>query len=173
MNLQLMGWNGETGIIATMLLVVLVLLLIVLIWVIVLAGKLSRLRKRLAKIIGNSSADNVDDLLLNIQTELERLNAMNQSQQKELADIRSDMRKMKSRVGIYRYNAFAQQGSDLSFSIAILDDEMDGVVLTGIHSREESYIYAKPVEKGRSSYTLSPEEKQVIDQTGNSAKRGS
>jgi hypothetical protein len=71
---------------------------------------------------------------------------------------------MKSRLGVQRYNAFSQEGgSDLSFSIVILDEEQDGVVLTGIHGREQTFIYAKPVEKGQSSYSLSPEEKVLID----------
>lgn len=173
MNLPLTDWYGETGILAGAALIVVLLLLIVLIWNMALTKKVSRLRKNLTKIIGNSAAENVDELLLQMQATMDRLLAANESQQKELAGIRNDMRKMKSRVGIHRYNAFAQQGSDLSFSMAILDDEMDGVVLTGIHSREETYMYAKPVEKGQSTYTLSPEEKKAIHLTANPEKEDS
>ncbi|MEW9107481.1 DUF4446 family protein, partial [Paenibacillus sp.] len=72
-------------------------------------------------------------------------------------------KKMKSHVGIQRYNAFAERGSDLSFSIAWLNEEQDGVVITSIHGREHSYVYAKPVEKGQSTYSLSPEEKKAIE----------
>ncbi|MNC64127.1 hypothetical protein D3C75_1143020 [compost metagenome] len=95
---------------------------------------------------------------------MDELTAASKQQADAITGIRGIMRTMKSNVSIKRYNAFSQQGSDLSFSMAILDDEQDGVVLTGIHSREESYLYAKPVDKGQSSYTLSPEEKEVIAQ---------
>lgn len=172
MNLQLTEWSAGLEL-TVMLLLISIGMLLLLVWVVVLSGKLNRLRKRMAKIIGNAAAENVDDLLLRIQMALERQQEADERHERELNGIRREMKKMKCRVGIIRYNAFAQQGSDLSFSIAILDDEMDGVVLTGIHSREESYMYAKPVEKGQSKYTLSPEEKQVIDQTASSAKRDS
>lgn len=138
--------------------VVLVLLIIVLV-------RISRMNKRYRNIVGNTSIENVDDLLMSFQEKLEWLTGASKQQADAIAGIRSSMKTMKAHVAIKRYNAFSQHGSDLSFSLAILDDEQDGVVLTGIHNREESYLYAKPVEKGTSSYTLSPEEKEVIAQT--------
>ena len=59
-------------------------------------------------------------------------------------------------------NAFQDTGSNLSFALAILDKNNNGIVLNGIYSREMSNIYAKPVESGISSYTLSEEEKEAI-----------
>ena len=67
------------------------------------------------------------------------------------------------KIGIVRYNAFKDTGSDLSFALALLDEDNTGVVMNGIYSREMSNIYAKPVEKGKSSYTISAEEKLAID----------
>lgn len=127
--------------------------------------KIGRINKRYRKIVGNSSAENVDELLMNLQDKLEGLAAKAHVQAEAIEDIRRIMRTMKANLAIKRYNAFSNQGSDLSFSLAILDEEQDGVVLTGIHSREESYLYAKPVGKGTSTYTLTPEEKEVIAQT--------
>ena len=57
-----------------------------------------------------------------------------------------------------RYKAFEDVGSDLSFSVAILDSYNDGIILTGIYSRHDSVTYAKPVDKGISRYELSEEE---------------
>ena len=67
------------------------------------------------------------------------------------------------KIGIVRYSAFRDTGSDLSFALALLDEKNNGVVLNGIYSREMSNIYAKPVENGESTYTLSEEEKQAIN----------
>ena len=50
----------------------------------------------------------------------------------------------------------------MSFAVALLDEQNSGVVFNGIYSREMSNIYAKPVEKGNSSYTLSAEEAEAI-----------
>ena len=67
-----------------------------------------------------------------------------------------------------RYNAFKDTGSDLSFTLALLDEHNDGVVLNGIYSREMSNIYAKPVKNGTSTYTMSDEERQAVQKAINS-----
>lgn len=66
-------------------------------------------------------------------------------------------------VGLVRFNAFSNTGSDLSFAVALLDHHGDGVVLSSIYGRNESHAYAKPVSKGVSSYNLSDEERQAIN----------
>ena len=73
-----------------------------------------------------------------------------------------NMKKCLQKVGVVRYNAFDDVGSDLSFALAILDDKNNGYVLNGIYARDNSNIYAKPVENGKSSYVLSEEEKEAI-----------
>ncbi|UUZ82545.1 DUF4446 family protein [Paenibacillus sp. P26] len=139
-----------------------VIALIFLILVITLWVKLNKLRKNYVRMMNGSSEQNVEGLLIELQ---ERLNVQAQKEkeaEQQIVEIRKQMRSMKSNIGIHRYNAFAERGSDLSFSVAILDEEQNGVVLTGIHNREETYVYAKPVEQGNSKYTLSPEEKEAI-----------
>lgn len=77
-------------------------------------------------------------------------------------DLSSQLEGCTQKIGIVRYNAYKDTGSDLSFALALLDEKNNGVVLNGIYSREMSNIYAKPVEKGNSSYTLSAEEAEAI-----------
>lgn len=100
------------------------------------------------------------------QLEEERLGAVHT----ELADIRRVLRTKVGTPTVYRYNAFSDVGSDLSFSVALLDDEQDGVVLSSIYGREESRTYAKPVERGASRYTLTGEERSVISQVASSVE---
>ncbi|MDQ7092465.1 DUF4446 family protein [Desulfosporosinus sp. PR] len=66
------------------------------------------------------------------------------------------------RVEMVRYKAFENVGSDLSFAMALLNQDGDGIVLNSIHNREESRVYAKPISRGESTYVLSNEEKEVI-----------
>ena len=68
------------------------------------------------------------------------------------------------KVGIVRYKAIANTGADLSFAIALLDHQNDGIVLNGIYSRDGSYTYAKPIRNGKSTYNLSDEEIEAIEQ---------
>ncbi len=67
------------------------------------------------------------------------------------------------RVGFIRYNAFDDVGSDLSFSIAMLDHYQNGFIITSIYGRESCVNYAKPIKNGTSKIPLSVEEMLAID----------
>jgi hypothetical protein len=67
------------------------------------------------------------------------------------------------KVGVVRFNAFDDTGSDLSFAIALLDEKDNGVVFSSIYGRSEARCYAKPVSDSKSTYVLSDEEKRAID----------
>jgi len=71
------------------------------------------------------------------------------------------------RVGIVRFSPFPEVGGDQSFSIALLDENNNGIVLTSLYSRETSRVYAKPIKAGQSSYVLSNEEKEAITRAQN------
>lgn len=67
------------------------------------------------------------------------------------------------KVGLFRYNPFDDLGSDQSFSLSILDSSNSGVVLTSLHHRNFTRIYAKPIKNGQGdNITLSNEEKSAI-----------
>lgn len=65
-------------------------------------------------------------------------------------------------VGIVRFNPFEDTGSDQSFAIALLDDQRDGIVLSSLHGRANTRLFAKPVADGASAHNLSDEESQAI-----------
>ncbi len=67
------------------------------------------------------------------------------------------------KVGIVRFNAFDNVGSNLSYSIALLDNYNNGVVISSLYSRDSSSTYAKPVVDGKSSFSLSEEEIESIE----------
>src|SRR5205823_5030657 len=66
------------------------------------------------------------------------------------------------RVGLVRFDAFEDLGGMLSFAVAMLDKEGSGVVLSSINGRNETRIYAKPVEHGASRIDLSGDEEEAI-----------
>jgi hypothetical protein len=65
-------------------------------------------------------------------------------------------------IGLVRFNPFSDTGSDQSFAIALLDDRRDGVVISSLHGRSNTRVFAKPVEGGSSGHALSDEETQAI-----------
>ncbi|OYD07929.1 DUF4446 family protein [Paludifilum halophilum] len=88
-----------------------------------------------------------------------------------LRHLHSQTRRLKGKVGLIRYNAVGERASDMSFSLALLDEQQDGVVISSLFSSQgPSYIYAKPVQGGRSSYRLSSHEEQAIEQAMHSSQ---
>ena len=65
-------------------------------------------------------------------------------------------------VGLVRFNPFEDTGSDQSFALALLDDRRNGVVISSLHGRTNTRLFAKPVEGGASNHALSDEEEQAI-----------
>lgn len=93
--------------------------------------------------------------VVEVGAQLERL-----SQLHEYLEVRS--RGSIQHVGLVRFNPFEDTGSDQSFAIALLDDRRDGIVLSSLHGRGQTRVFAKPVEGGESKHTLSDEEAQAI-----------
>ena len=65
-------------------------------------------------------------------------------------------------IGLVRFNPFEDTGSDQSFAIALLDDRRDGIVISSLHGRANTRVFAKPVENGASRHALSTEETEAI-----------
>ena len=78
------------------------------------------------------------------------------------AVIEQRSRRSLQHIGLVRFNPFEDTGSDQSFAIAILDDRRDGVVLSSLHGRANTRLFAKPVADASSSHNLSEEETQAI-----------
>ncbi len=66
------------------------------------------------------------------------------------------------KASVVRFNPFRDTGGDSSFSVALLDGNLNGIVITGLHTRERTRVYIKPVQKGKSSYEISKEEERAI-----------
>lgn len=68
------------------------------------------------------------------------------------------------KVGVVRFNPFEESGGNQSFSIALLDQKDDGVVISSYHAKDATRVYAKPIKNGESKYPLSKEEGEAIKQ---------
>jgi Protein of unknown function (DUF4446) len=67
-----------------------------------------------------------------------------------------------SRRSLVRYDAYNELSGQQSMSIALLDEQGSGVVLTCIHHRDQARVYAKQVSRGSGELELSPEEEQAV-----------
>lgn len=147
----------------TFLLIMVAIMLILLIGFIVMVTKFSKLNKKYKNFM--QKLGNGKNLEEDLETYMYRVNKVEQQNaqiENQIKNIDSNILKCIQKVGMVRYNAFENTGSNLSFALALLDKNNSGIVLNGIYSREMSNIYAKPVENGKSTYTFSEEETQAI-----------
>lgn len=96
---------------------------------------------------------------------------------RQVFDLRQDLERVKGhlseveqiglrhvqRVALIRFNPYDDTGGDQSFSLALLDDQGNGIVITSLHARSSTRIFAKPIHLGKGTkYRLSEEEQQVV-----------
>ena len=134
---------------------------------IILLASVKKLEKRYRKMMRGISNRNLEEV---INSNLDNIElALNKSKMslEKCEKISEELKSCVNKVAIMRYKSFENVGSDLSFSIAILDSYNDGVIITSIYSRHDSTTYAKPIDKGISRYDLSEEEIHVLNEAIN------
>ncbi|MDQ6682962.1 MAG: DUF4446 family protein [Chloroflexota bacterium] len=139
------------------------LLLLLIAAVVVQSARLGRATRAYRALIGGAGGsgsvrqvlDAHVDRVEQVRGRLEELNALHEN-----LELRS--RGSLQHIGMVRFNPFDDTGSDQSFAIALLDDRRDGIVLSSLHGRANTRLFAKPVEAGTSRHALSEEEAQAI-----------
>ena len=153
------------------LLILLIAVVILIVLYIVNTIKLSNIREsysQFMKKLGNNT--NIEDDLRRFISKVEQVEQENKEIQEYANNLNSNMKGCLQKIGIVRYSAFSDVGSDLSFTLAMLDAKDNGVILNGIYSADSSNIYAKPIINGTSTYALSQEEKEALEKAKLSEK---
>lgn len=138
-------------------------LLALLFWLIILTVFLIRSILHYSKLTKNITKKDLKTVLNQI---LSRVDA-NQKDTKDLEQVLSEVQKtIKThiqKIGFVRFNPFPQTGGDQSFSLSLLDKKDNGLVLSSLHSRDTTRLYAKTIEKGKTvGAKLSEEEEKAI-----------
>ena len=132
------------------------------IWVAWLQRSEALLRRRLRRVLPQGESGGIDEILdrelKRVESLTERVEALNKLHH-ELEHL---SQRTIQKVAVIRYNPFSDTGGDQSFAIALLDSLGNGVVLSSLHSRTDTRVFAKPVQSGRSRYQLSDEEQDAI-----------
>ena len=138
------------------------IIFILFIWNIINSVRTSKMIKKYTFFMQDMGDINMDKLLSKTIEKVYQIEEKDNNIDARFAEINNKLEKCVQKVHMVRYNAFEHVGSDLSFSLAILDEKDDGAVITGLFSRETSSIYAKAVKSGKSEHTLSEEEKEAL-----------
>ncbi|MHB8573631.1 MAG: DUF4446 family protein [Candidatus Dormibacteria bacterium] len=124
--------------------------------------RVSGVRRGFRRLARGTTDENLEQLLGRL---LDRTDGVGQ----QLAQLRRDHdelaainRRAIQRVGMVRFNAYADTGGDQSFALALTDEEGNGTILNGLFHRSECRVYAKPVTGWRSNYALTDEEEEAL-----------
>ena len=154
-----LGINSEI-----MIVVILVLLLGLIFYNMVMVMKYNQLKERYRDFMRGSNGKSLEERILSRFKQIDTLNDRIDDtidRVKILEDARDTSFK---KIAIHRYDAFAEMGGKLSYSLCLLNDDNDGFIMTSMHNREGCYTYVKEVIKGNTFVILSDEERQVLEE---------
>ena len=106
----------------------------------------------------------MEDIILNFFERIESLEQGEQTTRSDLKDIKDNLKITYQKKGLVKYDAFREMSGDLSYSLALLDKENNGVLISSMYSREGCYTYAKDIVNGESKINLSEEEAEALKQ---------
>ena len=139
-----------------------ILLVIIVVWLLILTTVVLVGFRYLAK-LGKTTKGKDLVKVLNKVLEKEKLNTKKLTTlDKELGNLEKNASLHIQKVGLVKFNPFKETGGDHSFSLALLDEQDSGIILTGLHTRERTRLYIKEVNEGLSKFELSKEEEKAI-----------
>jgi len=140
----------------------LILNVILLLWISVLSFFVFRVYQHFSRLTGKVRGENLIKIIEKVLQE-------ENEQRMDIGEIRKTISSMQleskgyiQKMGIVRFNPFADTGGEQSFTLGLLDKEDNGVILTGLHTRERTRVYVKPIVKGQSKIDLSKEEDKAL-----------
>lgn len=136
--------------------------LLLLLWVALLQRRLGQMHARYRSAMAGREGLDLETLL----SEQATMVAANASEvaalRAALTTTQATVRTQVGRIGVVRYNPFSDTGGDQSFAVAWVNAAGDGVVISGLYSRDGSRVYAKPLSANESRYQLTVEERRAI-----------
>lgn len=141
-----------------------VVLVVTFILLIVVLCKLKKLRRRIDALTRGKDAETMEDSILNFFDRIECLEDAEKKMHKDIREIKDNLKITYQKTGLVKYDAFREMSGALSYSLALLDKENNGVLISSMYSREGCYTYAKEIANGECKINLSDEEQEALKQ---------
>lgn len=142
--------------------VLVALVLILLILVIVLFVKHSKLNKKYQKFMMGKNAETLETEFMGMFEDVRFLKAASEKNKKDIYHLYKLHESTIQKVAIKKYDAFQQMGGQLSFCIAWLDENNNGILMNSVHSTDGCYSYVKEIKGGESVLPLGEEEVETL-----------
>ena len=125
--------------------------------------RLRQLQDRYQRLMGDSTSGHLEEMLEDhvrrVRGTLDRVDSL----ERLARDLQRTLGFSVQWVGMVRFNPFRDTGGDQSFAIALADAHGDGLVLSSLHRRDITRIYAKPLLGWQSTHPLTEEEQEAIE----------
>lgn len=152
----------DLGYLAVATLVLAVLTIILFILLIVQICKTGKLKRRLDAFLLGKDGTSLEQDILKLFDDNQFLRKMAEKDRKDINTIFKRMQTMYQKMGLVRYDAFRQMGGQLSYSLALLDENDNGFIINSVHSTEGCYSYSKEIRNGDNNISLSEEEAEAL-----------
>lgn len=126
--------------------------------------KLKKLRRRIDDLTRGKDTESMEDIMLSFFERIESLEKDEKVTRSDLKEIKENLKITYQKTGLVKYDAFREMSGALSYSLALLDKENNGVLISSMYSREGCYTYAKDIENGECKINLSEEEAEALKQ---------
>ena len=135
----------------------------VFIWLLVLSYLVGRQNNFLKSLFPKSGERDIRQKLEEVLNQIEEFKLGSDDFRKKLNNFEKEGLGYIQRIELLRYNPYEDTGGDQSFTLALLNEEGSGIVLTSLHARSGTRVFAKSVSEGKASkYQFSEEEETVI-----------
>ena len=138
--------------------------LITIILLIITLCKLKGLRRRIDTLTRGKDAESMEESIIDFFERIESLEDAERKMHRDIREIKENLKITYQKTGLVKYDAFREMSGALSYSLALLDKENNGVLITSMYSREGCYTYAKDIIKGECKLNLSDEEAEALKQ---------
>jgi hypothetical protein len=143
------------------------LILILIIVVIVQAIKFSKLSRKYKKFMSGKNAKSLEKDIVGLYEDNKFIKASAEKNKNDILTLYKKFESTFQKIGIVKYDAFNQIGGQLSFSLALLDENDNGFILNSVHGAEGCYLYTKEIKNGMCEISLGDEEREALNMAMN------
>ena len=148
----------KAGIVA----LILILFLILLIMQIRLMGKFKKLYRTYDRFMRGKDMESMEETVLAQFERIEALEKSNEEKDRQIESIFENLQHVYQKTGLVKYDAFREMSGKLSYAVALLDKEDNGILVNSMYSREGCYSNVKTISGGKCSIEMSEEEQKAL-----------
>ena len=134
------------------------------IWLVILTFLVLKQKSFFKELFPKDNSRDIRNRFKEVLEAIARFEKENQILDNRLTGFKKDSLGNLQNLAVLRYNPYNDTGGEQSFSLALLNCRLNGIVLTSLHSRSGTRIYLKDIKNGKSQLELSKEEAQVLEQ---------